>query len=138
MPIPAARRAALRKLIAHLNLVAAELNVKVCDRDASFDDIKNLRRRLLLKLHSDEQGGPTDPRFLAVQAAWEEWLGFEAQHKDGPGGSHTDADAGAQRNFRMNAMAFLLTYNSEKFQGDPDDGFAAFVAYCSGTLHGGT
>jgi preprotein translocase subunit Sec63 len=61
-----------RKTAAKMNAIATQLNMKTCDHDASLRDIKNLRRRLLLRLHSDKIGGTTNPLFHTLQDAWQE------------------------------------------------------------------
>jgi preprotein translocase subunit Sec63 len=50
----------LRKLASRLNAVARRRNWDTVDRDAGLDEIKNLRRRLLLKLHPDKHGAGGD------------------------------------------------------------------------------
>ena len=75
------RRTAMRKVIAALNSIARKLKMKTCDRDAGIDDINNLRRRLLLRLHSDKHGGKgtTHPLWHDLQSAWDEWTNHQRE-----------------------------------------------------------
>ena len=112
MPIPARRKQAYRKLAAAFNLIARRLRLSTCDRDAGLDEIKNLRRRLLRKLHPDK-GGSGAADWNEAQRIWDEFLQWE---KD-----EAAADVGS-KHFRMHGRGFLVTYNSPTYQSmDPID-----------------
>ena len=94
MPVNAARRSALRKLAGKLNTVAAKYGVAQCDRDAGLGELKKLRRRLILRLHTDKsKNAGTNADFQSVQAAWEEWLKADKETAEDPRGP----DAGERR-----------------------------------------
>ena len=128
MPSSEARRKAYRALVGAFNCIAAQLNVPPCDRDANFSVVKTLRRRLLRLLHADKRpAGDVHPLFHQLQTAWDAWIAFEKREKTQPEG--TAAGVGPKRSFRMNAMAFLLTYNSVMFQKDCSDTFERFLTW---------
>jgi len=130
MPTNQARRQRLRQLASALNTIAGRHGVTLVDRDAGLPAIKDMRRRLLLRLHADKTHIPqASEDFLLLQSTWEAWLNWD---KNNPGeGPYNGQDAGARRNFRMNGLALLLTYNlPDSFQSrEPSEVFAEFGAW---------
>ncbi len=83
MPESYAKRAARRRALGRMNLVAGRHGVLRADRDAGEDGLKALRRRLLLHLHPDKRAGGADAAMAAdlreVNAAWD---AYEALLRD--------------------------------------------------------